>query len=736
MHGQEGSTSRNLGDLVKHFRRRAALTQREAAGRATMSIGGLCDVEQGRVVRPRPDTLRRLADALELSSSEEAELIQLSRQGPVLADDLQLRMLGPLDARVDGVRVDPGSARQRTLLGMLALSPGTAVSRDVLVETLWGSAPPPTAVGLLQTYAYRLRQRLRPARARRSEVVTATPGGYQLVVADDQLDLLAFRRLVRDARHDRENGRLESAYAGYQQATALWRGDPLADLPGLELEPRIAELVMQRRAVVAEFADTAFALGRHDDVLPLLRRLTGTDPLDEGTHARLMIALSGAGRQAAALEVYRELRGRLADELGVTPGPGLREAHQAILRGDLDGTAPEPATSRLPVSTMPTPRQLPADVRGFTGRTDETDWLNTVLLDDTPGGTATVAALLGTAGSGKSALAIHWAHAVAEGFEDGQLYVDLGGSALVGPPLRPDEAIRGFVRALGVDPQHVPHDENELAALYRSLIADRRMLIVLDNASDAEQVRPLLPGSSRSRVVVTSRNQLRSLVAMDGAVPLTVDRLSLAEARRLLTGRLGRARVSAQLPSVEEIIVSCAGLPLALVTVAAHAAIHPGFSLTALAGELRDPARTLSVLDTAAEGPGIRGAFARSYATLGSEAARLFRLFGIDSGFDIDAVAAGVLTGAPADEARVWLAELAGAGLMTEHVPGRYTTHGLLRLYAAELARAEGRCDPSRVADGLRSARDAEDRRLSPQPWYAVPVSSLCDRRDFGRSPL
>ena len=740
MRDEEGSTARNLGDLLKHFRRRAALTQREAAERAKMSVGGLCDVEQGRVVRPRPATLRRLADALQLSSSETEELIELSRQGPVLAEDLRLLMLGPLDVTVDGVRVELGSARQRTLLGVLALSPGMAVSRDTLVETLWGPAPPSTATGLLQTYVYRLRQRLSPASARRPEILTATSGGYQLAVDDDQLDLLAFRRLVRGARHDREHARMESAYSAYRQATALWRGAPLADLPGLELEPRIAELAMLGRTVVAEYADTAFALGRHEEVLPLLRRLTGLDPLDEGTHARLMIALSGAGRQAAALEVYRELRGRLADELGVAPGSGLREAHQAILRGAPDGAAADPADARRPVAAMPTPWQLPADVRGFTGRTGEMARLDAALLDGTQEGqqddVVTVAALLGTAGAGKSALALRWAHTVADRFEDGQLYADLAGHALDGPPTRPADAIRAFVRALGVAPRHVPHDETELAALYRSLLADRRMLVVLDNARDAGQVRPLLPGASRSRVLVTSRDQLRGLVAMDGALPLTLDRLSLAEARRLLSVRLGRERVAAELSAVEEIVTGCAGLPLALVTVAAHAAINPGFSLAALAAELRDPERTLPALDAAGEGPGIRGAFARSYATLSPGAARLFRRFGLHRDFDTDATGAAVLTGAPAGEARVWLAELAGAGVMTEHAPGRYTTHNLLRLYAAELARADGQGDPGGVIADVSGARSTEDRRRSPQPWFEAPAWSQCDTRDYGRSPL
>jgi DNA-binding SARP family transcriptional activator len=683
---EESSTPQTLGDLVRHFRRRAALTQREAARRAGMSLGGLCDVEQGRVVRPRPGTLRRLAAALELTSAETTQLIQFGRQGPVLADDLLIRVLGSLEVTVNGARVDPGSSRQRLLLGMLALSPGAAVGRDTLAETLWGAEPPPNAVSLLQSQVCRLRQRLRPAGApgRDAEVVAATPGGYRLVAGEDQLDLLAFGRLVREARHDRENARLEPAFVAYREAIALWRGDPLADLPGLQLEPRVAELLMRRRAVVAEYADTAFALGRHDQVLPLLRHMAGTDPLDEGTHARLMLALSGAGRQAAALDVYRGLRRRLADELGVTPGPVLREAHQAILRGGAEVTDPP----RRPVNPLPVPRQLPADVRGFTGRTEETAWLDATLLDDPPGDAATVAVLSGTAGVGKTALAVHWAHRVAGDFEDGQLYADLGGYGS-GPAARPTEVIKGFVRALGVPDDHVPSEENERAALYRSLLADRRMLIVLDGARDSEQVRPLLPGASRSRVVVTGRGRLRGLVARDGALPRTLDRLSMAEARRLLAARLGQPRVAAHGPAVDQIVVGCAGLPLALVTVAAYAAVHPGFSLSALAGELGDSGRTLSALDACAEGPGIREVFARSYAALGAGAARLFRLLGGHPGDELDAERAAALTGVPPAQARAGLDELAAAGLVTQQAPGRYAAHRLLRLYAAELAASE-----------------------------------------------
>ena len=317
--------------------------------------------------------------------------------------------------------------------------------------------------------------------------------------------------------------------------------------------------------------------------------------------------------------------------------------------------------------------------------------------------------LSGTAGVGKTALAVHWAHRAAGEFEDGQLYADLGGFG-AGRAARPAEVIRGFVRALGVPAERVPAEEGEQAALYRSLLAGRRMLIVLDDARDAEQVRPLLPGASRSRVLVTGRGRLRGLVALDGALPRTLDRLSMAEARRLLAVRLGESRVAAHLPAVDQIVVGCAGLPLALVAMAAHAAVHPGFSLTALAAGLRDPARVLTALDAGVEGPGIRDAFARSYATLGAGAARLFRLLGDHPGYDLDAEGAAALAGVPAERARASLEELAGAGLLTEHAPGRYAAHGLLRLYAAELASAELASAEGGLDGRRESAADGEDR--------------------------
>jgi DNA-binding SARP family transcriptional activator/DNA-binding XRE family transcriptional regulator len=335
----DGFASGRAADLIREFRYRAGLTQREVAALAGISIGGLCDLEQGRVLRPRPDTLRRLASALGLSAFEKAQLIRV-RLHPVRTEIFQVRVLGPLSVMLDSECVELRSMRQRKLLGLLAISAGVPVSRHTLIEELWGSKPPVTAENLLQTYVHRLRKRIARGGAECANVLSTRQGGYQLDVNDHQLDLLAFHRLVEDARHERKNGRDESALTIYQRAVSLWRGAPLDDLPDLRHQPLVTELETQRHTVIGEYADTAFALGRHVQLIGLLQREVSADPLNEAAHERLMIALAYAGRQASALEVFRIMRARLADELGVEPQADLRAVHEAILRGHLRRPAP------------------------------------------------------------------------------------------------------------------------------------------------------------------------------------------------------------------------------------------------------------------------------------------------------------------------------------------------------------------------------------------------------------
>jgi tetratricopeptide (TPR) repeat protein/transcriptional regulator with XRE-family HTH domain len=411
------------------------------------------------------------------------------------------------------------------------------------------------------------------------------------------------------------------------------------------------------------------------------------------------------------------------------PDAEVEEAADGGPRAVVDGQSAGPATEVAAV----TPAQLPAGAAHFAGRAAALHRLDGFLPVAVGGKTTTVVitAISGTAGVGKTALAVHWAHRVAARFPDGQLYVNLRGFDPGGSVLGAREAVGVFLDALGVPPQRVPTSFEAQVGLYRSLLAGRRMLVVLDNARDAEHVRPLLPGSPGCLVVVTSRSELTSLVVVEGAHPLTIDLLSAAEARELLVRRLGSGRIAAERAATEEIILTCAGLPLALAIVAARAATHPGFPLTTLAAELRD-AGGLGPLSGGDATADVRAVLSWSYRTLGPAAARLFRLLGLHPGPDIATPAAASLAGIPVEQVRPLLAELAGAHLATEHAPGRYTFHDLLRLYASELANsidtgAERHGAVHRVLDHyLRAAHNAAVL-LNPQrdPIGPVPPRPL-----------
>jgi tetratricopeptide (TPR) repeat protein/DNA-binding XRE family transcriptional regulator len=366
----------------------------------------------------------------------------------------------------------------------------------------------------------------------------------------------------------------------------------------------------------------------------------------------------------------------------------VRQAHA--------GTKPSPEAA---------PAQLPLAVPGFAGRTAQLGALDAVASAAGPSRPVTVviSAVSGTAGVGKTALAIHWAHRVRNRFPDGQLYVNLRGFDPGGAVMAPGEAVRLFLDALGMPPERIPAQLDAQAALYRSLLTGKRMLVVLDNARDAEQIRPLLPGAPGCVVVVTSRRELSGLVADAGAHPLTLDLLTGPESRQLLAARLGAQRLAAEPDAIEEIIESCARLPLALAIVAARAAAHPDFPLAALAAELRDPAERLDAFAALDAGGDPRAVFSWSYHALSPSAARLFRLLGMHPGRDISAAAAASLAGLPVFEVRSLLAELTGAHLIVEHLPHRYTLHDLLRVYAEE---------QTHVSDGADDCREAVHRLL------------------------
>lgn len=378
----------------------------------------------------------------------------------------------------------------------------------------------------------------------------------------------------------------------------------------------------------------------------------------------------------------------------------------------------------------PVPRQLPAAVRHFAGRTGELDRLTTALCAGPAQSAMPIVTIGGPAGVGKTALALHWAHQVRDHFPDGQLYLNLRGFDPTEPAMSPAEAVRGLLDGLGASPGRIPAELHLRVGLYRSLMADRRVLVVLDNARDAEQVRPLLPGSPGCRVLVTSRNQLTSLVAVEGAYPLTLDLLSVAEARQLLAGRVGPDRVDAEPEATEEIITRCARLPLAMVIVAARAATHPEFALSALAGELTAAHGWLDAFAGGDPATDVRAVFSWSYRTLSDPAARLFRLLGLHPGPDTDLTAAASLAGIPVTTAHRLLTELTGAHLVGEHLPGRYLLHDLLRAYAAEQARLQETAEDReaaqrRVLDGYLHTGVAAARFLDPplEPMTPLPAT-------------
>jgi tetratricopeptide (TPR) repeat protein len=437
-----------------------------------------------------------------------------------------------------------------------------------------------------------------------------------------------------------------------------------------------------------------------------------------------MLALYRAGQQADALAAYHDARRHLVDELGVEPTEQLRQLQERILAGDPAlGPPARPDAATLTSQAGPAvshppalPAQLPYRAPDFIGRSAELDRLHALVTEDASA--ATIAVITGTAGVGKTSLAVQWAHEARDRFPDGQLYVNLLGFDPAYPPLPPGEAIRMLLDALGVPPQLVPVTPLAQTTLYRSLLAGRRMLVVLDNARDAEQVRPLLPGGPDCLVVVTSRDQLAGLVAAQGARPVTLDLLTTTEARHLLTKRLGAERAGAEPAAVDEIIARCAHLPLALSIVASRAALHPDFSLASLAAQLR-AAGGLDAFHHDDAITDVRAVLSWSYDALGGPAARMLRLLSLHPGPDLGAAAAASIAGLPAREAAAALATLARVHLCHERAPGRFGLHDLLRVYAAERvdqdepAGAQGAAR-TRLHDHYLHTAAAADRLLNP----------------------
>jgi DNA-binding SARP family transcriptional activator/tetratricopeptide (TPR) repeat protein len=601
--------------------------------------------------------------------------------------NVEFRVLGPLRVRSGEAVVEVPAARQRVVLAALVARARQVVSFEELAEAIWADRPASAPQVSVRNYVCRLRRVLGAAGGR---IVTCAPG-YLLDAVDDEVDLLTFARLCREGGAAVRCGDWHLAEDALGRALAMWRGVPLADVPSPVLRDVHVPVLESLRLQACEWRTEArLRLGLHAELVPELQRLVREQPLREGFRAQLMLALYRCGRQSEALAEYADARGALVSELGVEPGPELKALHGRILVADAD-LVPDPppaAAAMLGAGTDgAVPRQLPAAVSHFTGRAAELETLSGMLDDPSAARTVVISALAGTAGVGKTAVAVHWAHQVAGRFPDGQLYVNLRGFDPCGIPAPPVGVVRGFLDALGVPPERIPASLEAQAGLYRSLLSGKRMLIVLDNARDEQQVRPLLPASPASLVIVTSRNQLSGLAAADGARLLTLDILSHAEAVQLLTARLGASRAASEPAFVEEIADLCACLPLALAVTAARAAARPGFPLAVLAAELRDAGGRLDALDSGDPAASVRAVFSWSYQQLPPDVARMFRLLALQSGPDITIAAAASLAAADRPGARRMLGELARDCLITEHIPGRYTLHDLLRAYAAEQAR-------------------------------------------------
>ncbi|MGW1722193.1 AfsR/SARP family transcriptional regulator [Streptomyces sp. NPDC002306] len=643
-------------------------------------------------------------------------------------------VLGPLRVWRQDTELALGPPQQRAVLALLLLRGGRAVGVGELVDGIWGSEPPTAAVSVLRTYVSRLRGLLEPDRPANEapRLLVSLGDGYALRRDTVLGDIDQFEDLMARAETRRTAGDDQAAAQLLRGALELWEGTALAGVPGPRAEIERRQLEERRLAALELRLRIELDLGRHTQVLPGLTALHETYPLREALCELLLVALYRSGRRAEALDVYDRTRRTLAEELGIEPGPLLRALHAGFLADDpgppgpsrhvasdtgtasgtttggggagppfdedaggLDtdvgqgtGTGTGPGDPALPLGAV-RPSQLPSDLATFTGRRAQLDAVGALLPHREHPRTTVIGLINGMAGAGKTTLAVHWAHRIAHRFPDGSLYVNLRGHGPSASRMDPGEAIETFLVALGLAPQAVPEGLDARAALFRSVLAGRRVLIVLDNAVDTEQVGPLLPATPGCLVIVTSRSRLSGLVARHGAHPVTLGPLSAGESLELLARRLGDARVDAEPEAARVIVGLCARLPLALSIVAARAALHPGFRLADIAAELRQDHGSLDAFSGGDLGTDARAVFSWSYRALSPEAAGLFRRLALHPGPDITTDAAAALAGVPLRRVRSVLTELTGASLLIERAPGRFDVHDLLRAYATELMEDE-----------------------------------------------
>jgi DNA-binding SARP family transcriptional activator len=652
---------------------------------------------------------------------------------------MQFRMLGPLEVQVDGSWSGINAAKWRTVLAVLLLQPGQVVSTDRLITEVWPEETPARATNLISVYVHRLRRLIADPEGK---VLTTRAPGYQLLIDPEDTDAGRFARLAAEGRQALQASQFEQASAVLGAALGLWQGTrALTDVPPSTLVGAEASRLEESRIEAVQLHIQAdLGCGRHAQVVGQLHRLLADYPLREELWALLMRALYRSGRQAEALEAYAQAREVIADELGVDPSAELQQLYQRMLQAD-SGTppasrtpvpadspfaspvtpapaepaaagqaepVPEPASQPGAGPPLPLVAQLPADIPDFTGRDEQVQALRDLLGGprrvDSPGAVI-VAAVIGAGGLGKTTLAVHAAHLLRGQFPDGQLYARMLGAAA--HPATPGDVLARFLRDLGMDPASIPASEEERAARYRSRLTDRKVLIVLDDAHDAAQVRPLLPGSASCAVLITTRNRLPDL---SGSRYVDLDVLGPPEARAMFAGIIGPDRAAAEPDATREVLTACAGLPLAIRIAGARLTARTTWTVRTIADRLSDERRRLDWLKTG--DLAVRACFEVSFTSLpGAEAdgvdpAHAFRLLGLWPGSSVGLPAAAAMLGEPLETVADALEVLVDAQLLQEPAADRYRFHDLLKAYAAERA----------VAGELLSTRDAAVRRVLS--WY------------------
>lgn len=570
---------------------------------------------------------------------------------------------------------------QRTLTGLLVLHAGSVVSSDRLTDALWGDDPPRTALRSLHSHVSRIRQAFE--RVGLPDVLITREPGYLLRAPAEQVDAYAFEEAVRAARAQRDAGDFARSARTLIAGLALWRGEVLCDAAVRDwAEAEAVRLRELRLNAYEEMWTDRLRLGEHGNAVPELERLTAAEPGRERLVELLMLALYRGGRRSDALDRYQQLRVRLADELGIDPDPRLRELHARILRGEADLTVDSPQQTVPAARPTDVPAQLPPPVGHFTGRDDELARLDRwAAIDDAA---HRVVVICGPAGIGKTALAAQWTRRIAGGFPDGQIFLDLRGED-PDASLTPGDALAAVLRVLGVPADRVPAALGEQLGLYRTLLAGRRTLVLLDDAGTADHVLPLVPPGPSSLLVVTSRRRLTGLGAHHEVHQVELDALPAEASAALLRRVLGEHRVAREPEAARRLADLCAGMPLALRLAAARLAARPRQLIIDLVTDLSGDDR-LDMLAADGDSRSVRKVLATVYDALSRPAARLFRLAGRHPGRTISTGLTAALADCTAGQARRDLDELASAHLLTEVSSGRYAMHELIRVYAAELS--------------------------------------------------